>query len=60
MCGAVLGARGGTRAIPEELREPMRGAFRSGVTGAENWRIAMLAATIEAAGASIRFDPSAN
>ncbi len=59
-CGAVLGARGGTRALPEDLREPLRGAFRSAVIGAENWRTATLAATIEAVGSTIRFDPSAN
>jgi hypothetical protein len=56
-CGAILGARS-ARAVPEEWREPMQGAFRSAVVGAENWRLATLAATIESVAAAIRFDPA--
>jgi hypothetical protein len=57
-CGAILGARGGAGAVPEDLEEPMRGAFRAAVVGAENWRLGTLAATIEALSSGLRYDPS--
>jgi hypothetical protein len=57
-CGAILGARGGLKALPEDLRAIGGESFRSAVVGAENWRIPRLAGAIAALSEAMQFDPA--
>ena len=57
-CGAILGARKGPAAIPEDLLALGGDSFRSAVIGAENWRVRNLASTIIAVSGAMHFDPA--